>query len=190
MADVRRGILVDAFGVSLAKLGNYKYVAETTVLRPLKDRPLYCLFYATRHRTGIEVFRDSQMRALTEQSETRAANKIRHAATSSGQGEIFESLHNMGPDQLITFLRSQRDDAEKTILELTPEQPGSIRYEELWPQVLSRHVVKLTDVNQITAKLRSEGRLVVPNWEAGKRVPQVGYMMQRAGHATPKTTLF
>src|SRR6266849_1349796 len=45
----RKGILVGVFTESLARLGSYKYVAETTVLRPLKDRPLYCLCYASRH---------------------------------------------------------------------------------------------------------------------------------------------
>jgi hypothetical protein len=51
----RKAILIEAFGQSLKRLGNYDYVAETTVLRPLKDRPLYCLFYATRHPKGIGV---------------------------------------------------------------------------------------------------------------------------------------
>jgi len=44
--DERKTILVQAFSGCLAKLGKYEYVAETTVLRPVKDRPLYCLFYA------------------------------------------------------------------------------------------------------------------------------------------------
>jgi hypothetical protein len=122
--DQRKANLVDAFAESLAQLGSYKYVAETTILRPLKDRPLYCLFYATRHPRGIEVFRDCQIKALTEQSKTRAATKVKHAETSTGQGEIFQSLHDMGPDELTTFLQSQRGEAEKTFLELAPEAPG------------------------------------------------------------------
>jgi three-Cys-motif partner protein len=38
--DERKTILVGAFTESLATLGNFAYVAETTILRPLKDRPL------------------------------------------------------------------------------------------------------------------------------------------------------
>ena len=106
--DERKTILVQAFSGCLAKLGKYEYVAETTVLRPVKDRPLYCLFYATRHRKGIEVFRDCQIKALTEQSKTRAAIKVRHAERSSGQREIFESLHDMGPDELSSFLQVEQ----------------------------------------------------------------------------------
>ena len=66
-SEDRKAILVDAFGESLAKIGAYDYVAETTVLRPLSNRALYCLCYATRHPKGIEVFRDCQMQALQEQ---------------------------------------------------------------------------------------------------------------------------
>src|ERR1700730_5391970 len=177
--DERKTILVQAFSGCLAKLGKYEYVAETTVLRPVKDRPLYCLFYATRHRKGIEVFRDCQVKALTEQSKTRAAAKVRHAETSSGQKEIFQSLHDMGPDELTSFLQAERREAEKTLLQLTPKTPGSILYEKLWPQVLVRHVVRLPDVNKMAATLRDAGTLLFPDWEKGKRVPQPRYRTQR-----------
>jgi three-Cys-motif partner protein len=102
----RKTVLVGAFTESLAKLGNYRFVAETTILRPLKDRPLYCLCYATRHPRGIEVFRDCQIKALQEQSAMRAAVKVQHAAKTSGQAEMFESLHDMGRDELNAFWRT------------------------------------------------------------------------------------
>jgi three-Cys-motif partner protein len=178
--EQRKAVLVNAFSESLAKLGRYKYVAETTVLRPLKDRPLYCLFYATRHPKGIEVFRDCQVKALHEQSATRAASKIRYAQDSSGQTELFQSLHDMGPNELSMFLAGEEKAAEGTLLELTPAKPGSILYEKLWPRVLARHVVRLPDVNKIAARLRSKGTLLFPDWEKGKRVPQPSYRTQRA----------
>jgi three-Cys-motif partner protein len=176
----RKAILVGAFTESLARLGNYRYVAETTILRPLKDRPLYCLCYATHNQHGIEVFRDCQVKALTEQARTRAASKMKHAATSTGQGEFFESLYEMGPNELTSFLESERQQANKTVLELTPKTPNFIRYEILWPEVLLRHVVRLPDVNKIATQLRADGKLLFPDWEKGKRVPQKNYRVQRA----------
>ena len=38
-SEERKAILVDAFAFNLAHYGKYDYVAETTVLRPVKDRP-------------------------------------------------------------------------------------------------------------------------------------------------------
>ena len=178
--EERKTVLVGAFSISLTELGRYEYVAETTVLRPVRDRPLYCLFYATRHPAGIEVFRESQIKALSEQSRTRAVTKIKHVAEKTGQGEIFRSLHDMGPDELIAFLEGERVKAEQALLELAPTAPSSIRYETARTLVLARYVVKLSEVNKIAAKLREEGRLVFPDWETGKRVPQGHYRTQRA----------
>ena len=175
----RNEILVDAFSDSLRQIGNYGHVAETAVLRPTKDRPLYSLLYCTRRKEGIEVFRDCQIAALEEQSRTRAAVKIGHAETTTGQGEIFQSLHEMGPDDLLRYLRSEREAAARRVLELVPALPDGIRYEQLWPQILGRIVVKKVDVNKIVARLRKENRLLIPDWERGRRVPQDSYRLQR-----------
>ena len=176
----RKTILVGAFTESLARLGNYRYVAETTILRPLSDRPLYCLCYATRNHHGIEVFRDCQVKALAEQASTRAATRMKHSATSTGQSEMFDSLYEMAPNELDLFLENERRLAEKTLIEFTPANPRFISYEKLWPEVLLRHVVRLPDVNKIAAQLRTDKKLFFPDWEKGKRVPQQHYRMQRA----------
>lgn len=177
--EARKTALVGAFTESLAKLGNYRFVAETTILRPLKDRPLYCLCYATRHPSGIEVFRDCQIKALQKQSATRAAVKLQHSAKTSGQAEMFESLHDMGPDELSAFLASERQEAEKSLLELTPQKPAAVRYDALWPEVLARHVIRRPQVNELAVKLRNAQALEFPDWEKGKRVPQPNYRTWR-----------
>lgn len=178
-ANARKAIIVEAFGQSLQTIGEYTYVAETTVLRPVKDRPLYCLFYATRHGKGIEVFRDSQMEALKKESETRAATKLQHTANKSGQGEIFESLHDMAPDKLDLYLEEERKAAQETLIALVPQTPQSITYDKLRAQVLARHVVRYPDVNQIAKKLYKDGKLLIPDWERGKQVPQATYRIQK-----------
>jgi three-Cys-motif partner protein len=177
---VRKAILIEGFSESLRRLGNYEYVAETTILRPLKERPLYCLFYATRHPKGIEVFRDCQVAALEAESESRAAAKVQHAAAATGQGELFESLHDMAPDKLEIFLHGQRAKAERMLIELAPMSPRYVPYEVLRAQVLARLVVRSPDVNSIAARFRRENRLLFPDWEKGKRVPQRMYRTQRA----------
>jgi three-Cys-motif partner protein len=178
-SEERKAILVEAFAYNLRQFGNYEYVAETTVLRPVRNRPLYCLFYATRHQKGIEVFRDCQAEALKEQSKTRAATKVKHAEAKSGQTEIFQSLHDMGPDDLTAYQDAERRAAEQSLLSLVPTEPASIVYDKLWPLILARHVVRRTDINQIAGRLRREGKLLIPDWEKGKQVPQPTYHIQR-----------
>jgi three-Cys-motif partner protein len=178
-SDERKEILVDAFSQSLTKLGAYHFVAETTILRPLSDRPLYCLCYATRHPKGIEVFRDCQIQALEEQAKTRAERKVKHTEAITGQREIFQSLHDMAPNELEMFLETERAKAKHTLLSLAPLAPESIVYDAAWPRVLAKHVVRKPDVNRSAAQLRQANQLNFLDWEKSKRVPQGHYKMQR-----------
>jgi hypothetical protein len=81
---------------------------------------------------------------------------------------------------LIRYLQSEREAATRRILELTPAQPNAIQYDQLWPQILARSVVTKVDVNKIVARLRTENKLLIPDWEKRRRVPQDGYRLQRA----------
>jgi three-Cys-motif partner protein len=175
----RKTVLIDAFREVLRELGDYKYVAEVPVLRPVRDRLLYSLVYATRNRTGIEVFRDCQIRTLIEQNSVRIATKAKASGTT-GQGEMFGAPEEMGPDLTQQFLRSERAAAERALLDIAPKAPAFTSWDQLWPQVLALHAVRRTEVNSVAAKLRGEGQLVFPDWQAGKRVPQSGYRVQRA----------
>jgi hypothetical protein len=183
-SEERKAVLTDAFSNCLLHAGKYKYVCETAILRPSRDRPLYSLFYGTRHDTGIEVFRDCQVKALEEQSKMRAVTKVGRAERKTGQSELFHSLHDMAPeDDISPLLGAERKAAEQTLLALTPIQPLSILYKDLWPQVLARHIIRRPDVNKLAAALKGDGRLIFPDWERQKRVPQPNYRVQRASRA-------
>jgi hypothetical protein len=86
----------------------------------------------------------------------------------------------MGPDDLSVFREGERVAATDTLLRLTPKGPDTIRYQALWPMVLARHVVRKTDVNKIVAQLRQAGKLLIPDWEKGRQVPQPAYRIQRS----------
>ena len=47
-------------------------------------------------------------------------------------------------------------------------------------EILGRSVVTKVDVNKIVAKLRTEKKLLIPDWEKRRRVPQDGYRLRRA----------
>jgi three-Cys-motif partner protein len=183
-SDERKLILTNAFSDCLFKLGQYRHICETTILRPSRDRPLYSLFYGTRHDTGLEVFRDCQVKALEAQSKTRAVTKVHATEKKTGQSELFHSLHEMSPEDDVTpFLDAERQRAQETMIALTPSRASPILYKDLWPLVLSRHVVRKPEVNKIAADLKKAGTLVFPDWEAGKRVPHPGYAVYRASAA-------
>jgi three-Cys-motif partner protein len=177
--EERKAILVNAFSENLRRLGQYKYVCETPVFRPERDRPLYSLFYATRHDTGLDVFRSCQVKTFAAQSKSRAQTKLKHREERSGQGEMFGSAHEMTPDrEALPFLEAEQRAAEDTLMALVTKAERSLLYRELWPQVLAERVVTKTDVNAIAAKLRKDGRLRFPNWESRQRVPRDDTVVQ------------
>lgn len=178
-ADHRKAVLVDAFAATLRSLGGYTHVAETTVLRPTQDRPLYSLVYGTRSVTGLEVFRDCQIKALREQSQVRGIAKLHAVAAASRQNELFDSLSDMTPDTITDFLDSERRAAGEVLLNLVPSAPSAVRWVEVWPQVLARAIVTRAQVNALAADLRKSGTLIFPDWEARKRVPDDGYRLYR-----------
>jgi len=175
----RKDILAEAFRYNLAQLGDYPFVAETTVLRPLRDRPLYCLFYATRHRAGIEVFRRSQIKALKTQSDVRAQTKIAHASRVSGQAEMFSSLHEMASDDLDGFFEAEREAAKLRLLSITPHAPEAAAFEKLWPKVMAEHVISRVNVGDIAVELKNAGQIAFTNWGLKQRKPQDETLTQR-----------
>ena len=177
--DERKEILITAFTENLQQIGGYQYVVPTEILRPVTNRTLYCLFYATRHEIGLQAFRDCQTKALDAQAETRAALKVRHEASATGQSEFFESLHDMAPNETAELRAKEKKAAEELVLKLTPKAPDHIIYKNLWAAVLLKHAVRVTDVNRICADLKKKEALLFPDWETGKRVPQDHYRAQR-----------
>ena len=177
--DERKAILIEAFRENVKEIGKYDYVVPTEVLRPLKDRTLYCLFYATRHEIGLAAFRECQTKALDAQAATRAALKLKHDQDASGQSELFTSLHDMRPNETAALRAKAKADAESMILAITPKAPDHVPYKKLWAAVLTEHAVRLTDVNTICGALYKQGQLACPNWEARARVPKNHYNLQR-----------
>lgn len=178
-ADHRKTVLVDAFAATLRSLGDYVHVADTTVLRPTHDRALYSLVYGTRSVTGLEVFRDCQIKALREQSQVRGVAKLNAIAIASRQNELFGSLRDMTPDPTADFFDGERRAAGEVLLNLVPNAPDTVRWIEVWPKVLARAIVTRAQVNALAADLRKSGALTFPDWEARKRVPDDSYRLFR-----------
>lgn len=178
-AEHRKRVLIDAFSAELGRLGHYRFLAETTVLRPTKDRPLYCLVYGTRSPVGLKVFRESQIKALRQQDMIRGLTKLTTSAATTGQNELFGSLSEMAPDPTTAFLNAELEQAEQLMKAVTPSAPASAAWGRIWPQVMERHVVSQAQLNQLAGEMHRQGILYCSDWGPRKRVPDDGYRLQR-----------
>lgn len=178
-AEYRKRVLVEAFSSELGRLGDYRFVAETTVLRPTRDRPLYCLVYGTRSPIGLKVFRESQIKALRQQDLIRGRTKLTTSAAATGQNELFGSLSEMAPDPTTVFFDAELEQAEQLMKAVTPSAPDSAPWGRIWPQVMERYVVSHAQLNQLAGKLHRQGIFWCADWGDRKRVPDDGYRLLR-----------
>lgn len=176
----RKRILIEAFREVMRRKGDFPYVAEMPVLRPMKNRTLYSLVYASRSPMGIKVFRDCQAKTLIEQDCVRNNTKFAAAAEASGQGDMFGTDRGLGPDPIAAFLDDERRAAEASLIDMVRSN-GPITYGEIWPMILTRHAVRLTELNLIAARLRNQGILEFPEWTTRQRVPANENRVQLAG---------
>lgn len=179
-AEHRKDVLVGAFSTALASQGGYAHVAETTILRPTMDRPLYSLFYGTRSSTGLEVFRDCQIKALRKQDEARAVAKINATVAASEQQELFGSLREMAPDPTEAYFAGELASAKALLRDLVPQAPATALWGDIWPRVLGRHVISRPQLNALAGDLRKRGQLNFLDWPPRKRSPEDHFRVQRA----------
>jgi len=178
-ATHRKAVLVDAFSAELGRLGDFQHVAQTTILRPTRDRPLYCLVYGTRSPVGLKVFRESQLKALHQQDVIRGAVKLTAKASATRQNELFGSFSDMAPDPTEAFLESETQGARSLLQTLPPFAPASATWAEIWPKVMERHVVSHAQLNQLAAELSRKGMLHFLDWAPRKRAPDDHYRLCR-----------
>ncbi|MBT9472067.1 MAG: three-Cys-motif partner protein TcmP [Pseudomonadota bacterium] len=171
-AEFRKNMLVDSFASALGRLGQYPYVAETTVLRPLKDRALYCLVYGTRKPQGLEGFRAAQIKALRKQDHARGLAKMSRLSETNEQTEMFSSFSEMMQDPSIAFLAGEERHARDLVRELTPQAPESMTWGDIWPKVLQRRVVTKTQVKKIARDLRTSGEIAFLGWAPKQISPE------------------
>lgn len=176
--DARKRILVDTFAATIGKIGGYRFVADTPVLRPIKDREIYSLVYATRKPPGIEVFRKCQAKTLDEQALIRSTAKAEARSAATGQTEAF-SFSEIAPDTTKAFLAREAAAARQMFLEMVPVAPATIVFGDVWPKVLTSHAIRKTDLGRMAAAMRKSGELTFIDWGLRKQVPDDGYRMSR-----------
>lgn len=174
--EMRKRVIVGAFERAVSKVGGYDYVADVDVRRPDRDRTLYFLVYGTRQPPGIKVFRDCQVKSLGVQADIIGRKKLEKQAAASSQFELLGSMHEMAPDANKAFLNEEMGAAQHLLVDLAPISGPGISWGELWPKILAKHVIRLTDLNKIANEQRKSGRLHFPSWSSERKsVPDDDY---------------
>ena len=183
-SEMRKRAIVEAFERAVSKVGGYKYVADVDVRRPDRNRTLYFLVYGTRQPPGIEVFRDCHVKSLGVQADIVGRKQVEKQAAKSSQLELLGSMQEMAPDPNKVFLTDQMEQARRLLLDTVPISGAGVAWGRVWPQILAKHVIRLTDLNKIANDARKSGHLHFPSWPSNqKKKPEDDYLVLRSDAA-------
>jgi three-Cys-motif partner protein len=157
---------------NVQRTGAFDYACAATVLHPEINRTHFNLLYLTRHIKGVEVFKQTEKRAMPMQETVRAAAQKRRREERSHQSELF-SAQDSPESRHYTELRDRYlRQAKGKVLGLLREI-RRLPYDQAWMATLSLPLVWESDLKawivdwQESKSLRIEGlreRERVPKW--------------------------
>ncbi|GJL55936.1 MAG: hypothetical protein NPIRA02_30680 [Nitrospirales bacterium] len=98
----REDAIVQEYGNSVRRTGGFKYVTCAIVLHAVENRTHFNLIYATRNPKGVQVFKDTEKKAMSIMQEARGDAHQRKREEKTGQTELFggSALYRGGPKNL------------------------------------------------------------------------------------------
>ena len=175
----RESVILEAFKAGLKRTGNYKFVPSLTVQKTLSDRTYYHLVFGTRHPKGLEVFRDSQVKALRAQADVRTSEKSKDKAARTGQDDLFGGTDTVQQDPSSKEIADGKTGGTAFAQEMIADSASGIEWSELWPSVLERFTIRRGDLGNAINNLRKSGVIDAPGWPKGHRTPKDGQMFIR-----------
>lgn len=167
----REVALVNLYVEQVRTTGSYPYATSSRILKPLHDRAYFHLVYATRSPKGVEKFRDTEKKTVTEAQSVREKAQRARREHKSGQSEI-----DFGSDLPSREFRDGRADqlrkADAKLMELLTN--GPIPYEILQPQILQLPLVWNSDLNDILLQGQRSGRFEIEGLGPRERTPKAG----------------
>jgi hypothetical protein len=171
----RKAAFLSCFKDAVRDVFGFHYVADVDIRHGSKDRTLYFLVYGTREPAGIEVFRNSQVRALEAQAQAAGQRSI-DRRKQSGVGSLFGAEWEVPSVNHRQFLEDERQAAKQLLLHIAETNPA-VPWSEVWPRLLDAHVIRKTDANKIAANLHKAGKIQFTGWVKGKLVPSDHYVL-------------
>ena len=154
-----------------AKLvGGFNFGCSAIVLNPEKDRTHFNLIYLTRRPEGVEVFKETEKKAMEVQETARADAHKRKREARTGQLDLLGSkeLHDSSHYE---SLRERYLAKARGLVLHALESKHRLLYDDAWTLALSEPMSWESDLKQWIEEWKEEGRLEVVGMQPRQRVP-------------------
>ena len=105
----REDAIVTTYSECLKTVGSFEYTSSAIVLHPKNNRTHFHVVYATRDPKGIQVFKDTEKKAMPVMEITRGEAQKREREERTGQTELglFSGAETQDPSEHFLFLRER-----------------------------------------------------------------------------------
>jgi three-Cys-motif partner protein len=169
----REDELVRCYMDAIRDTGSLEHVCSALVLHPERDRTHFHLIYGTRSLKGVEVFKDTEKKAMRAMEAARASAQQRHRVQRSGQAELFapDVVHRCAHyDRLRDRYLGQARRKVSDHLRGTKRVP----YEDLYTHLIRFPLVWESDLKDWISEWRAEATAEIEGLGPRKKVPKRG----------------
>ncbi|HEX9944755.1 MAG TPA: three-Cys-motif partner protein TcmP [Thermoanaerobaculia bacterium] len=164
--------LVTEYMAELKTKGKFAYTLPAIVLHPEINRTHFHLIYATRHPKGVEVFKDTEKRAMEEMERVREKAQRRKREEQTGQQELLLAAAGVPESPHYNTLREHYLGLARQNLLSRLRRQGRVSYDEAWILALSRPLVWESDLREWIQDWRRNGLLRLEGLQGRERVPK------------------
>ena len=167
----RDDAVVAEYADSVRAFGRFKYVCSAIVLHPERERTHFHLVYGTRHRKGVEVFKDAEKGAMGAQQAARAAAHARRREESTGMASLFgdTAVGSAYYNRLRGHYVERSIDLVRELL----QQKRRVPYDELWDVAMVQPMTWESDLKGWLRRWQEEGLITHEGWVPRQKVPRL-----------------
>lgn len=165
--------IVSKYSELVRQEGGFKYVCSLPVMKPDMDTFNFHLIYATRHRKGVQVFKDVERRTEETTHVIRAELQQQDRQSKTGNLELYGPQVQYKENRYQRLARANKlraKEAVRGLIESLPETP----YDDCWGEALQFSAVYEADLRNWIADWELQRLITVKGKAPRTRVLQVG----------------
>lgn len=167
----REDIMVREYVEAVRTTGGYSFVTAAVVLNPDADTTHFHLIFATRHRKGLEVFKDAERRAMAIMEERRSVIRDeKEQRQTGGQVDMFKEVRK---DTHYEMLQRRYGERAREAVRALLMGRKKVPYDELFAVALSFPLIFEADLKEWIADWRKAGTVSIDGLKQNERTPKV-----------------
>jgi three-Cys-motif partner protein len=164
--------VVEKYCELVKRKGEYKYVCALPVMNPDLDTFNFWLIYATRHRKGVQKFKEAEKRTEKMTHIVRADVQQRTRELRSGNRELFGADVQYQENRYQQLSSENRRRAKTATWELLKVR-GTVDYDDCWAEALQMSAVYETDLRGWIAEWEKQGLIEVEGRSSAREVLKI-----------------